>query len=120
MRLSLVMLSLLLASAFQAQAETPRYLELVNHAQQSMVTLQVAAHGEAAYSPLLLEGPLRGGGESQTVALQAQGCRYDLRFGFADGRVMRYENVDVCRYGTVRIRPLGAGAEGTEYVVRMK
>lgn len=120
MRLSLVMLSWLFAAAFQAQAETPRYLELVNHAQQSMVSLQVAVHGDADYAPLLLEGPLRGGGESETVALQAQGCRYDLRFGFADGRVMRYENVDVCRYGKLRIRPLGTDAKATEFVVRMK
>jgi len=120
MRLPALLLSLLPTATFAIQAEPPRYLELVNHAQQSLVSLQVAAHGEAAYSPLLLEGPLRGGGESQIVPLQTQACRCDLRFGFADGRVMRYENVNVCRYGKVRIRPLGAGTEDTEYVVRMK
>ena len=41
-----------------------------------------------------------------TVEVAGEGCRYDLRFTFANGRAMVYRNIDICRYSTVRIRPL--------------
>ena len=41
-----------------------------------------------------------------TVAVAGEGCRYDLRFTFANGRAMVYRNIDICRYSAVRIRPL--------------
>lgn len=102
--------------AFSAQA--PRYVWLVNRANHSVVSLQFAVPGQRDYTEVMLEKPLRGGGESETVALRGAGCRYDLRFGFADGRSLRYEDVDVCRYGKISIRPLPRGAAGQDYVVR--
>ncbi|HYG08323.1 MAG TPA: hypothetical protein VD865_18185 [Stenotrophomonas sp.] len=98
----------------------PRYLDLVNHAHNSVVSLQVAAHGQVNYAPVSLDGALRGGGDSQTIALRGEACRYDLRFDFADGRALRYEDVDVCRYGKLRIRPFPPGVQDREYVVRAK
>jgi len=120
MRLPALSSSLLLATllAFGAHAQAPRYVSLVNHANHSVVSLDVTAQGEGDYRGVPLDEPLRGGGESLTVALHGQGCRYDLRFGFADGRTLRYEDVDVCRYGKVSIRPLPRGAAGQTYVVR--
>ena len=122
MRLSALLSSLLLlipaGAAFSAHAQTPHYVSLVNRANHSVVTLQFAARGQSDYTEVMLDAPLRGGGESETVALRGAGCRYDLRFGFADGRSLRYEDVDVCRYGKVSIRPLPRGEGGQEYVVR--
>lgn len=120
MRPTLPLLLLLSAApALPAGAEPPRYLDLVNQAAGSVVSLEAAAHGQPTYVPVLLDGALRGGGTSQTVTLRGNGCRQDLRFGFADGRVLRYEDVDVCRYGKLRIRALPRATEAREYVVRV-
>lgn len=118
MRLStlLVFLSWLLPVAC-VWAGPPRYLQLVNQANESIVSLQAGARGTRAPDDVALDGPLRGGGESQTVALHRDGCQYDLRFGFADGRVLRYEGVDLCRNGKVVVRPLPRGTSRREYVV---
>jgi len=111
-------LSLSPTAAFaQAPSPPPRYLQLVNQAFDSVVTVQAAAQGQPGYATVALQEPLRGGGDSQTVALAGGGCRYDLRFAFADGRVLRYDGVDTCRYGVVRIRPLPRGAAAGEFVV---
>lgn len=122
MRLFALLPMLLAATAaFPAHAQgAPRYLDLVNHAHDSVVSLQVAAHGQANYAPVMLDGALRGGGDSQTIALRGDVCRYDLRFDFADGRALRYEDVDVCRYGKLRIRAFPPGVQDREYVVRAK
>ncbi len=123
MRLSALLSSLLLlvipaTATFSAHAQSPRYLSLVNRANHSVVSLQFAAHGQSDFTEVMLDAPLRGGGESETIGLRGAGCRYDLRFGFADGRSLRYEDVDVCRYGKVSIRPLPRGSAGQAYVVR--
>lgn len=113
-----LMLPLSLATAVAyAQSAPPRYLELVNQAFDSVVSVQVAEHGQSGYQTVALQDALRGGGDNQTVALTGGECRYDLRFAFADGRVLRYDGVDVCRYGVVRIRPLPRGAAAGEFVV---
>jgi len=120
MRLSVLLLSpLLLTSVARAEAAPTRYLQLVNHAQASIVTVQVAAHGTAAFREMALETPLRGGGESQRVALRRVGCRYDLRFVFADGRTLRYEDVDLCRHGEVAVRALPRGTGEGDYRVEL-
>lgn len=107
----------LAAAATPAQTSPPRYLQLVNQAFDSVVSVQAAVHGQPGYEGLALPQALRGGGDSQTVALAGGTCRYDLRFAFADGRVLRYDGVDACRYGVVQIRPLPRGAAAGEFVV---
>lgn len=120
MRLFPSLLCLLLLPA-AAQAGAPRYVQLVNHADDSIVSMQAAPHASASFAEVALAGRLQGGGESQTVAVQRQGCRYDLRFAFADGRTLRYEDVDLCRYGKVSVRALPrSGAAGGDYVVRWR
>ncbi|HJT97310.1 MAG TPA: hypothetical protein VJ696_03270, partial [Rhodanobacteraceae bacterium] len=44
--------------------------------------------------------PLHGGGNSATVAIgkDGEGCLYDLRARFADGRVLVQRRFDVCKY----------------------
>ncbi len=101
-----------------ALAAPPRYVQLVNHAADSIVAMQAAPHASASFVEVPLDGRLQGGGDSQTIALQRQGCRYDLRFGFADGRTLRYEDVDLCRHGKVGVRALPADAKGDAFVVR--
>ncbi|HVJ37782.1 MAG TPA: hypothetical protein VM687_08265 [Stenotrophomonas sp.] len=118
LRSSVLLLVIPVSAVFAADAQTPRYIALVNRANHSVVSLQFAAHGQGDYTDVMLDAPLRGGGESETVALRGASCRLDLRFGFADGRALRYEDVDVCRYGKVAIRPLPRGSNGQEYVVR--
>ncbi len=118
MRLPASLLCLLLLPV-AAHAGTPRYLQVVNHAGDSIVSMQVAPHASTEFTDVALAGRLQGGGDSQTVALQRQGCRHDLRFGFADGRTLRYEDVDLCRYGKVGVRALPRGGAPTDaYVVR--
>jgi len=116
MRLSLSVV-LFAALAPVAQAQPPRYVDLVNQGGDSVVSLQVAPHAAAAFDEVVLDGPLRGGGDSQTIAVAREGCRYDLRFGYADGRTLRYEDVDLCRYGKVSVRPLPRAAREREFVV---
>ncbi|HEY0332950.1 MAG TPA: hypothetical protein VGC74_04450 [Stenotrophomonas sp.] len=119
MRLSVLSLPCLLglcAVAWGAEP-APRYLPLINHAFDSVVRLQAAPEG-APLQSVALDRTLRGGGESQIVTLAGGACRYDLRFEFSDGRTLRYDSVDLCRYGQVRIRPLPRAAAGSrDYVV---
>lgn len=114
--LSLLCLSCLLPTV--AMAAPPRYVQLVNHADDSIVSMRVAPHASGAFADVPLAQRLQGGGDSQTVAVQRQGCRYDLRFAFADGRSLRYEDVDLCRYGKVGVRALPRGGAGDAFVVR--
>lgn len=95
------------ASATHAgDRERTRYLELINRAHDSVTTLAVAAAGGDAFREIDLGAPLRGGGGSSTVEVPGEGCRYDFRFGFRDGRSLVYRNVDVCRARALRIRPM--------------
>lgn len=118
MRPSLFPLCLSCLLPMAAMAAPPRYVQLVNHADDSIVSMQVAPHASTSFTEVPLEERLHGGGESQTVALRREGCRYDLRFGFADGRTLRYEDVDLCRYGKVGVRALPRDAAGDAFVVR--
>ncbi|UYB51295.1 hypothetical protein OCJ37_15030 [Xanthomonas sp. AM6] len=100
--------SALLAAAATAQAQDAgrkHYLTVVNRAHDSVTAVAVADTGSAVFRDVALD-PLRGGGDSATVGVQGAGCRYDVRFAFEDGRTLVYQDLDVCRYGLVRIRPL--------------
>jgi hypothetical protein len=99
----------LLVSSFAIQADArdnTRYLTLVNRAHDGVGRLAASPAGSDAFREVPIGAPLRGGGESVTVEMPADGCLYDLRFEFRNGRTMVYKDVDLCRYSTVRIRPL--------------
>lgn len=105
----------LLFAAIAAHAEDDsrvHYFELVNRAHASVVSFAAAPAGAGAFREQVLEGPLRGGGDSATIGLRGTGCRYDLRFVFRDGRTLVYRGTDVCRSRVVRIRSLPAGDKG--------
>lgn len=106
MRLSVYALfafaSCLAASAGAAEAN--RYLQLVNRANDSVASVQVSARGAEAFKDLPIEAPLRGGGDSIMVRVAGEGCAYDFRFVFRDGRSLVYRDVDVCRADVLRIR----------------
>ena len=107
----------LLAATAHANAGDTRYVDLVNRAYDSVTSLSVAPAGSDAFEEIPLE-PLKGGGDSATVSVDAEGCRYDFRFQFRNGKAMVYENVDVCRYGKMYIRPLPTTDSRHPYVVR--
>lgn len=86
--------------------EGRHYLQLVNRAKDSVASLSVAEAGTDAYTELPLGEPLRGGGVSTTIQVAGEGCDYDFRFVFRDGRALQYHGVDVCRTSVLRIRAL--------------
>lgn len=86
--------------------ERTHYLELINRAHDSVTSLAVTAAGGDAFREIDLGAPLRGGGGSSTIEVPGEGCRYDFRFDFRDGRSLVYRNVDVCRSRALRIRPM--------------
>jgi hypothetical protein len=98
---------LLSVTAVQASPnEATHYVDLINRAHDSVTAFATAVPGSDAFRETPLGAPLRGGGDSATVEVAGEGCRYDLRFTFANGRAMVYRNIDICRYSAVRIRPL--------------
>lgn len=98
---------LLCAMAVQASAKEPtHYVDLINRAHDSVTAFATAVPGSDAFRETPLGAPLRGGGASATLEVAGEGCRYDLRFTFVNGRAMVYRNVDICRYRAVRISPL--------------
>ena len=99
----LLLVSLLLAGTAHG-AET-RYLGLLNRAHDSVVTLDVAAAGTEAFLPRSID-ILAGGGGSTMIRLADEGCRFDLRVAFRNGRRVVYRDVDVCRGDTLVIAPL--------------
>lgn len=98
---------LLSAVATQACANEPtHYVDLINRAHDSVTAFATALPRSDAFHETPLGVPLRGGGDAATVEVAGERCTYDLRFTFANGRSMVYRNIDICRYRTVRIRPL--------------
>lgn len=101
------LVGLLSAIAVHASANGPtHYVDLINRAHDSVTAFAAAVPGSDAFRETPLGAPLRGGGDSATVEVAGEGCRYDLRFTFANGRAMVYRDIDICRYSLVRIRPL--------------
>jgi len=107
MRTALISLTLAVIPSL-ASAQT-RYLDVVNTASNSIASFAVAPAGGLDFRNVTLgDRPLRGGGDSVTIALdQADGgCLRDLRITFADGRVLVQKGLDVCkasRYYTGRL-----------------
>ena len=87
----------------QAVAQT-RYFELVNRAQDSLVSLSLAPSGSGAFQAKPLGSPLLGGGAATTLQIDGPDCKYDFRVVFRTGDARVYENVDVCRNRALRIR----------------
>lgn len=101
-----VLATLLFATATHAGGGNTRYLELVNRAHDSVTSLEVASAGSDAFQEKPLGGPLRGGGDSITIEITGEGCLYDIRFKFLDGRTLIYKQVDTCGGDKLAIRPL--------------
>lgn len=93
-------------------AANARYLTLVNRAHDSVTAVDVASAGSGAFEPRALERSLSGGGDAITVDLAGEGCRYDLRFTFANGRTQLYQDVDACRGSRLAIQPWPRGRDG--------
>ena len=104
-RAAVLILSLATATHAVAAEPATRYLELSNRAHDSLTALAIAEPGSDAFRDLPLGAPVRGGGDSTTLQLAGDACRYDLRFTFRNGRSMIYRDVDVCAH-RVSIRPL--------------
>lgn len=99
------LLAVSLGAAAHAHAGEARYLGLLNRAHDSVVALEVAPAGSDAFVARPIE-VLPGGGGSSVVRLGDQGCRFDLRMTFGNGRRAVYHAVDVCRGDTLAIHPL--------------
>ncbi|MCC4596033.1 hypothetical protein NRY95_15995 [Xanthomonas campestris pv. phormiicola] len=108
------------ATVYAQEQGRKHYVMLVNRAHDSVTAFAVADAGSGTFREVPLDA-LRGGGDSATVGVRGVGCRYDLRFAFDDGRSLVYQDLDVCRYGLVRIRPLPRkqADASTRFVVSM-
>lgn len=101
----LVLLALLTATSAAHAADQPRYLTVLNRAQDSILRLEVAAAGSGAFEARPIDR-IDGGGGSTTVRLGDTGCRFDLRLAFRNGRDAIYREVDVCRGDVLVVQPL--------------
>lgn len=99
------LLAVLVVAPQVAGAGAVHYLDVVNTAKDSLVALAEAPPGSGEFRDLPLGGALRGGGDSTTVAIEADArhCLRDLRAEFADGRVLIQRGFDLCRYGSFRL-----------------
>ncbi|RDZ28332.1 hypothetical protein [Lysobacter silvisoli] len=102
---------LLCALAAQADAHArTRYLELVNRARDSVVSVAVTDGSGSRELPI--GEPLRGGGASTTLQIDGEGCRYELRVTYLDGSKQRYPDLDLCRQRSLHLRPSPRAAAG--------
>ena len=100
---NLIVTTLLAGAATAHAGETTHYIDFVNTAQDSVTSLSVAPAGTNRFRAVALAGDtLRGGGESATIAVVADGngagCLHDLRIEFTNGRTLIQRNFDVCKY----------------------
>jgi hypothetical protein len=112
-----VVLVIAIGAAAQAAAQAnvqphSHYLELINRARDSLVSLAIAPAGGEAFREMPIGEPLRGGGASTTLEVDGGNCVYDFRMVFHNGRTAVYRDVDVCRYRSLHIRPLPRAATG--------
>ena len=111
-----VFATFLFATAAHAGAGgNTRYLDLINRAHDSVTSLEVAPAGSDTFQKKPLGTPLRGGGDSTTIEMKGDGCLYDIRFKFRNGRTLIYKEVDICSGGKLAIRPL---PRDTSHLVR--
>lgn len=99
------------AAAHAGAGKDTRYLDLINRAHDSVTSLEVAPAGSDAFQEKPLGAPLRGGGDSTTIEIASEGCLYDFRFKFRNGRTLIYKDVDICSGGKLAIRRLPARDE---------
>jgi hypothetical protein len=90
-------------------ASTVYYVDLVNTAKSSIVSLEVARSGSERFHVLHLGAAPLQEGAAATVAIRKGNdrCLRDLRVVFADGRVVTHRGFDVCAQRS-------AGAEGDQ------
>lgn len=101
-----IALAFLCGFALSAHAAEPtRYLQVANHAHDSVVSLETAGAGSNDFRTQPMDAALRGGGDSATFAVGADQCRYDVRVTFADRRTVVYQGVDLCRGRTLALEP---------------
>jgi hypothetical protein len=83
-----------------ASADVVYYVDLFNTSPRSITSFEIALPGSDRFHSILPgDVPLRGGGESTTLAIRKgdEGCLRDLRIGFADGRVLTHRHFNICR-----------------------
>ena len=98
---------LLLSSAAHAgSGNRTRYVDLTNRAHDSVTTLEFSPTESNAFREIPLKQSLGGGGDSTTIGLEGEGCLYDLRLGFRNGRTLIYKALDACKGSRLTIRPL--------------
>jgi hypothetical protein len=102
---AIVFATFLVAAAANA-AERTRYLELINRAHDSVTSLTIAKAGEDVFRAVPFGDPLGGGGDSTTIEVVGNTCRYDLRFTLRDGRALIYRDIDICHQHRLHIRRL--------------
>jgi len=105
-------LALLVATPTIAEAQT-YYVNIYNNAPSSIVAFAQAPAGTGAFRAIVLaDHPVRGGGDSATVAFRKDdgGCLRDFKTTFADGRVLLLKAYNVCRMPVYRTGPVLARA----------
>jgi hypothetical protein len=108
----LLALALLVATPTIAEAQT-YYVNIYNNAPSSIVAFAQAPAGTGAFRAIVLaHHPVRGGGDSATVAFRKDdgGCLRDFKTTFADGRVLLLKGYNVCRMPVYRTGPVLARA----------
>lgn len=93
----------LAALMLMAAASGGVYLDLINDSRDRVVAMEAAPAGTERWVPVQFGAPLRGGGDSLTVRLDHDGCRYDLRFRFNRGPVLLHADYDACAGRRYRI-----------------
>ncbi|MEH6416105.1 hypothetical protein [Pseudomonas sp. CGJS7] len=101
----MIVLILFALSAAAPSAERGRYFEVINRSHEAVTALAVARAGAAEFVDKPLRAPLAAGGGATTIQIVGEGCAYDIKTTFADGRAVVYSDIDVCRYRALRMPP---------------
>lgn len=99
------MLALALAACATGGRAAPRYFKVVNAGHDSVMALAIAPAGSGAFREVEIGPPLRGGVNDLTFEVPPGVCRRDLRVNLRDGRTLLYPDLDLCRYGVLRLTP---------------
>jgi hypothetical protein len=95
---------LVAATSYAETSRRTRYLELINRAHDSVTMWALAPAGDDEFHAMPLASPLEGGGDSTTIEVAGDRCRYDLRFTFSSNRTLIYRDIDVCSQRRLIIR----------------
>lgn len=99
------MLVLAIAACATGGRGAPRHFKVVNAGHDSVIALAIAPAGSEAFGDVAIGPPLRGGVNDLTFDVPPGACRRDLRVRLRAGRVLRYPDLDLCRYGMLRLTP---------------